>query len=84
MTGMSLLSNKQFLRQKKKLVKLSPALRGWWYTKKERKITQLAGFIPLLFCLHGRFIFDNRLTGEVKRSLFDILNSFAMCLAEFI
>ena len=40
--------------------------------------------ILLLFCLHRRFIFDNRLTGEAYRSLFDILNSVAMCLVEFI
>ena len=71
MTGMSLLSNKQFPQQKK-LVKPSPVLRGWGCTKKERNITQSAGFIPLLFCLHGRFIFDNRLTSEAYRSLCEI------------
>ena len=33
-------------------------------------------FILLLFCLHRRFIFDNRLTGEAQRSLFDITTEF--------
>ena len=28
------------------------------------KVDLLFGFILLLFCLHRRFIFDNRLTGE--------------------
>ena len=42
-------------------------------------------FIILLhFCLHRRFIFDDLLTSEAQRSLFDLLNSIAMCLAEFI
>ena len=27
-------------------------------------VRQLTHVIPLLFCLHMRFIFDNRLTGE--------------------
>ena len=44
----------------------------------------LSIIILLLFCLHRRFIFDNRLTGEAQRSLFVILNSVAVCLAEFI
>ena len=38
----------------------------------------------LLFGLHKRFMFDNRSGGDAKRSLFDLLNSVAMCLAEFI
>ena len=40
--------------------------------------------ILLLFCLHRMFIFDNRSTGEAQQSLFDFVNSVAMCLAEFI
>ena len=49
-----------------------------------RKMQSLGFIILLLFCLHRGFIFDNRLTGEAKRSLLDILNSVAMCLEEFI
>ena len=44
---------------------------------------RLARVILVLFCLHRRFIFDNRSTGEAYRSLFDFINSVAMCLAEF-
>ena len=40
--------------------------------------------ILLLFCLHRRFIFDSRSTDEAYWSLFDFINSVAMCLAEFI
>ena len=29
-------------------------------------------------------VFDNRSTGEAYRSLFDIINSVAVCLAEFL
>ena len=35
----------------------------------------LSKIILLPFCLHRRFIFDNRLSSEVQRSLFDFLNS---------
>ena len=39
----------------------------------------LAAVYPtVFFCLHRRFIFDNRLTGEVWQSLFDFINSVAM------
>ena len=40
--------------------------------------------ILLLFCSHRRFILNNLAGGEAQRSLFDIINSVAMCLAEFI
>ena len=40
--------------------------------------------ILLLFCLHRRLIVDNLSGGEVQRGLCDIINSVAMCLAEFI
>ena len=38
---------------------------------------------PTALFLHRRFIFDNRSTGTEERSLFDFINSVAMCLAEF-
>ena len=34
--------------------------------------------ILLLFCLHRRFIFNNRLTGKAWHGLFDFINSVAV------
>ena len=52
--------------------------------KLERQENILGSVILQLFCLHRRFIFDNPLTGEAQQSLFDIINSVAMWLVEFI
>ena len=41
----------------------------------------LFSLILLLLCLHR---FDTRIIGEAWWSLFDFINSVAMCLAEFI
>ena len=41
-------------------------------------------FLPISCCSFVCTVYDNLSTGEVYRSLFDIINSDAMCLAEFI
>ena len=45
---------------------------------------RLRNFYPTALLFAQEVYFDNRLTGNAKWSLFDILNSVAMCSAKFI